>query len=76
MLEEYYEDLKEKEFFNNLIKYVGSGPICCMVWEGINSIAIARQMLGETDPEDSKVGTIRFDLCIRVERNVCDTSKT
>ena len=33
-------------------------------------------MLGETDPEDSKVGTIRFDLCIKVERNVCDTSKT
>lgn len=76
MLEKYYEDLKDKDFFTKLIAYVGSGPICCMVWEGTSIISIARQMLGETDPEDSKVGTIRFDLCIKVERNVCDTSKT
>jgi nucleoside-diphosphate kinase len=33
-------------------------------------------MLGETNPDDSKVGTIRFDLSIRVERNVCDASFT
>ena len=47
-----------------------------MVWEGNSAVSIARQMLGETNPDDSKVGTIRFDLCIQVERNVCDTSRT
>jgi len=75
-LEEYYEDLKEKDFFSKLIQYVGSGPICCMVWEGQSAISIARQMLGETNPNDSKAGTIRFDLSLKVERNVCDTSYT
>jgi len=47
-----------------------------MVWEGAQAISVARQMLGETSPEDSKAGTIRFDLCISVERNVCDASQT
>ena len=73
-LEEYYQDLKEKDFFNKLVEYVGSGPICCMVWEGEQAIATGRRMLGATDPDDSNVGTIRFDLSIRVERNVCDAS--
>ena len=30
----HYQALKEKKFFPDLIKYVTSGPVCAMVWEG------------------------------------------
>lgn len=38
------------------------------VWEGLNVIKIGRLMLGETNPFDSKPGTIRGDFCVQVGR--------
>jgi len=40
------------------------------VWEGLNVVKTGRVMLGETNPADSKPGTIRGDLCIQVGRFV------
>lgn len=70
MFEKHYADLSSKKFFPDLIEYTSSGPVCCMVWEGDNSVAIGRQMLGATKPFDSEPGTIRGDFCIDVGRNV------
>ncbi len=50
------------------------GPVCCMVWEGLNAVATGRKMLGETKPFDSLPGTIRGDYCIDVGRNLCHGS--
>ncbi len=49
---------------NNLKKYLTSGPIIAMVWEGMNAIAIIRKITGGTEPLVSDVGTIRGDLTI------------
>lgn len=38
------------------------------VWEGQNIVKLARMMLGETNPADSKPGSIRGDLCIDIGR--------
>lgn len=40
----------------------------CQVWEGLNVVKTGRVMLGETNPADSKPGTIRGDFCIQVGR--------
>lgn len=40
------------------------------VWEGLNVVKTGRVMLGETNPADSKPGTIRGDFCIQVGRYV------
>ncbi|KAB0390162.1 hypothetical protein E2I00_011334 [Balaenoptera physalus] len=40
------------------------------VWEGLNVVKTGRVMLGETNPADSKPGTIRGDFCIQVGRNI------
>ena len=50
------------------------GPVCCMVWEGVNAVATGRKMLGETKPFDSLPGTIRGDFCVDVGRNLCHGS--
>lgn len=48
----------------NLKKYMSSGPVVAMVWEGVHSVAIVRKLVGGTEPLTSDVGTIRGDFVI------------
>lgn len=70
LLQKHYSDLSSKPFFPGLVKYMSSGPVVPMVWEGLNAVKTGRQMLGATNPADSLPGTIRGDLCIEVGRNI------
>ncbi|XP_075025726.1 nucleoside diphosphate kinase A-like isoform X1 [Calonectris borealis] len=70
LLREHYIDLKDRPFYDGLVQYMHSGPVVAMVWEGLNVIKTGRVMLGETNPFDSKPGTIRGDLCIQVGRYI------
>jgi len=47
-----------------LKKYMSSGPIVAMVWQGVHSIGIVRKLVGGTEPLTSDVGTIRGDYTI------------
>lgn len=73
-LEQHYEDLKTKPFFQSLIKYMLSGPVVCMLWKGKGVVRIGRTLLGETNPASSLCGTIRGNGCIEVGRNLCHAS--
>jgi nucleoside-diphosphate kinase len=53
---------------------MNSGPICAMVWEGMNAVKMGRMMLGETNPQQSLPGSIRGDYSIIVGRNICHGS--
>ncbi|EEZ99726.1 Nucleoside diphosphate kinase-like Protein [Tribolium castaneum] len=70
LLKKHYADLATKPFFPGLVKYMSSGPVVPMVWEGLNVVKTGRVMLGATNPADSAPGTIRGDLCIQVGRNI------
>ncbi|XP_019700349.1 nucleoside diphosphate kinase [Harpegnathos saltator] len=70
LLKEHYADLASKPFFSGLVKYMSSGPVVPMVWEGLDVVKTGRVMLGETNPKDSAPGTIRGDYCIQVGRNI------
>lgn len=74
LLEKHYEDLKDKKFFPGLVKYMSSGPVIPMVWEGKAVVKTGRMILGATNPLDSLPGTIRGDFCIDVGRNICHGS--
>merc|ERR1712045_693752 len=74
LLKEHYADLSSKGFFPGLVKYMNSGPVVPMVWEGLNVVKTGRVMLGETNPAASAPGTIRGDFCIQVGRNICHGS--
>merc|ERR1712059_41282 len=73
-MEKHYADLSEKKFFPGLIKYMTSGPVVPMVWEGLGAVKQGRVILGTTNPQDSAPGTIRGDFCLDVGRNVCHGS--
>ncbi|XP_034414890.1 nucleoside diphosphate kinase B-like [Cyclopterus lumpus] len=70
LLNNHYSDLKGKPFFPTLIEYMSSGPVVAMVWEGKGAVKTGRVMLGETNPADSKPGTIRGDFCIDIGKNI------
>lgn len=48
----------------NLKKYMTSGPVIAMVWQGAHAIKIIRKVTGGTEPLTSDVGTIRGDFVI------------
>ncbi|KAK0450650.1 nucleoside diphosphate kinase [Armillaria borealis] len=73
-LEKHYADLKGKGFFSGLIKYMASGPVVAMVWQGLDAVKTGRVMLGATNPLQSPVGSIRGDYCLAVGRNICHGS--
>ena len=48
----------------NLKKYMTSGPVVAMVWEGAHAVKIVRKITGGTEPLSSDVGTIRGDYVL------------
>ncbi|MFA6536599.1 MAG: nucleoside-diphosphate kinase [Candidatus Paceibacterota bacterium] len=47
-----------------LKKYLSSGPVIAMVWQGAHAVAIVRKITGGTEPLTSDVGTIRGDFVL------------
>jgi len=45
-------------------KYLSSGPVVAMIWEGHQAVGIVRKLTGGTEPLSSDVGTIRGDLTV------------
>ena len=48
----------------NLKKYMTSGPVIVMIWEGAHAVKIVRKITGGTEPLTSDVGTIRGDFVL------------
>lgn len=53
-----------QKILNNLKKYMTSGPVIFMVWEGAHAVKIVRKLGGGTEPLSSDVGTIRGDYVL------------
>lgn len=47
-----------------LKKYMTSGPVITMVWQGAHAVLIVRKITGGTEPLASDVGTIRGDFVL------------
>lgn len=65
----FYAIHKERPFFNDLIRFMTSGPIVIQVLEGENAIQVNRTLMGATNPKDAAPGTIRADFAENVESN-------
>lgn len=47
-----------------LARYMTSGPVVAMVWEGLHAVSVVRKITGGTEPLMSDVGTIRGDYML------------
>ena len=61
-----YQNPKEcgQVVLGRLIKYLSSGPVVAMVWEGNEAGGVVKKITGGTEPLTSDVGTIRGDLTV------------
>ncbi len=66
----FYAVHKARPFYNDLVRYMTSGPVIAQVLEGEGAIAKHRDIMGATDPKKAAPGTIRADLAESIERNV------
>ena len=70
LAEEHYGEHKDKPFFNDLVKFITSGPVVAMQVEGDNVVAQIRNLMGATNPSDATPGSIRGDLATELDKNV------
>ena len=61
---------KERPFYQDLVRYMTSGPVIAQVLEGESAIQKNRDIMGATDPKKAAPGTIRADLAQSIEANV------
>lgn len=47
-----------------LKKYMTSGPVIAMVWEGAHAVELVRKITGGTEPRSAGIGTIRGDFVV------------
>jgi nucleoside-diphosphate kinase len=67
--EGFYAVHKERPFYNDLVSYMISGPVMVQVLEGDNAVALNRQLMGATNPDEADEGTIRKDFAESIEVN-------
>lgn len=48
----------------SLKKYMTSGPVIAMVWQGGHAVELVRKITGGTEPRSAGVGTIRGDFVL------------
>ncbi|HSV27937.1 MAG TPA: nucleoside-diphosphate kinase [Candidatus Omnitrophota bacterium] len=67
--EGFYGVHRERSFFNDLVKFMISGPVVVQVLEGEGAVAKNREIMGATNPANAAPGTIRADFAESVEAN-------
>jgi len=67
--EKFYKVHETKPFYNDLCAYLSSGPIVVMILEKENAVLTNRELMGATNPNDAKDGTIRKKYGISIDKN-------
>tara|TARA_B110000196_G_C20967763_1_gene577135 strand:- start:81 stop:497 length:417 start_codon:yes stop_codon:yes gene_type:complete len=67
--EDFYSVHKDRPFFNDLVAYMTSEPVVVQVLEGDNAVLAYREVMGATNPEDAKYGTIRKLYALNIQEN-------
>ena len=66
----HYAEHVEKPFFPDLLEFITSGPVVAMEWSGESAVAVARSLMGPTNPASAPPGTIRGDFGLLVTFNI------
>ena len=65
----FYAEHRERPFFPALIEFMTSGPVVVQVLEGEHAIALNRELMGATNPQEAAPGTIRADFASSIDAN-------
>jgi nucleoside-diphosphate kinase len=65
---------KSKPFYEELVKFITSGPIVAVVIEGDEAIKVVRKLIGATNAKEAEPGTIRGDFALSNQKNAVHAS--
>ena len=65
----FYAEHKGRPFYDDLVKFMTSGPVVVQVLEGEGAIAKNRDLIGATNPQEAAAGTIRADFATTIDAN-------
>ena len=60
----------------DILEYVGSGPVVVMIWQGAGVVDGAKAILGASDPLTAKPGTVRGDFTLQIGRDIVYSSES
>ena len=70
LAESHYAVHSERPFYSGLIEIITTGPLVAMAWTGIDSISVARNIIGPTNGREAAPGTIRGDFAMDIGHNI------
>ena len=65
----FYAEHKGRPFYSDLVTFMTSGPVVVQVLEGEDAIALNREIMGATNPQEADPGTIRADFAKSIDAN-------
>ena len=66
----HYGEHVGKPFFDALVNFITSSPIVALAVDGDNAVAVVRNVMGATNPQDAANGSIRGDLGLSIGMNL------
>lgn len=66
----HYGEHVDKPFFGDLVEFITSGSVVAMEWSGEGAVAVARTLMGVTNPAEAAPGTIRGDYGLEITFNI------
>ena len=67
--EGFYAVHRQRPFFASLVEFMTSGPCLLSVLSGEDAIVRYRDLMGATNPDEAKEGTIRKRFATNIEQN-------
>ena len=65
----FYAEHEGRPFFEDLKKFMTSGPVFVQVLEGEDAVLKNRELMGSTNPQEAEPGTIRADFANSIDAN-------
>lgn len=74
MAEEHYREHRGRDFYEDLIAFITSGPSVLMILESLDAVKIVRATVGATNPAEADPGSIRGDFATSPGHNMIHAS--
>ena len=76
LCQEFYQEHKERPFFQELVDFISSAPVIVLALQGDNAVLQVREIIGDTDPKKAQHGTIRYEYGDSIGENAVHGSDT
>jgi len=74
--EAFYEEHRNRPFYRDVVSFMTSGPVVLIVLEGENIIESYRELMGATNPDKARRGSLRARFGKSIEANAVHGSES